>query len=59
MPASYGPVGYGPASGGPVMHMPPAMAFPKGGLSFMPAQQQRMEVTVPIPEARVQLYCVP
>lgn len=34
------------------MQMPPPMAFPKGG-SFMPQQQQRMEVTVPVPEARV------
>ena len=37
------------------MQMPPAMAFPKGNASFMPAQQQRMEVTVPVPEARVSL----
>jgi len=41
------------------MHMPSAMAYPKGGPSFMPAQQQRMEVTVPIPEARVRFYCAP
>ncbi|CAL5229590.1 g12948 [Coccomyxa viridis] len=53
MPNSYGPMGYGMPSGGPAMQMPPAMAFPKGNASFMPPQQQRMEVTVPVPEARV------
>lgn len=42
-------------SGGPAMQMPPAMAFPKGNASFMPPQQQRMEVTVPVPEARVSI----
>ena len=36
----------------PSMQMPPAMAYAKGP-SFMQAQQQRMEVTVPVPEARV------
>ena len=46
-------MGYGMPSGGPTMQMPPAMAFPKGNPSFMPPQQQRMEVTVPVPEARV------
>lgn len=34
------------------MQMPPAMAYAKGP-SFMQQQQQRMEVTVPVPEARV------
>ena len=54
MPNSFGPMGYGMPSGGPTMQMPPAMAFPKGSAAFMPPpQQQRMEVTVPVPEARV------
>ena len=52
MPASYAPVGYGPGQAGPAMQMPPPMAFAKGA-PFMPQQQQRMEVTVPVPEARV------
>ena len=34
------------------MQMPPAMVYAKGP-SFMQQQQQRMEVTVPVPEARV------
>jgi hypothetical protein len=52
MPGSFGPVGNWPPAGGPSMQMPPAMAYAKGP-SFMQAQQQRMEVTVPVPEARV------
>ena len=34
------------------MQMPPPMAYAKGA-PFMQAQQQRLEVTVPVPEARV------
>ena len=52
MPGSYAPVGYGPAQAGPPMQMPPPMAYAKGA-PFMQAQQQRLEVTVPVPEARV------
>ena len=52
MPGSYTPVGYGPAQAGPPMQMPPPMAYAKGA-PFMQAQQQRLEVTVPVPEARV------
>ncbi len=53
-------MGYGMPSGGPTMQMPPAMAFPKGNSAFLPPQQQRMEVTVPVPEARVsESLCAP
>lgn len=55
--------GFGPYGGGAGMPaMPPhTMGFQKG--SFMQAQQQRIEVTVPVPEARVSpaasCQCIP
>lgn len=47
--------GFGPYGGGPGMPaLPPhSLGYQKSG--FMQPQQQRMEVTVPVPEARVSL----
>ncbi len=51
--------GFGPYGGGPGMPALPhhSLGYRKSG--FMQPQQQRMEVTVPVPEARVSLLRIP